>query len=96
MIVNVPKNLRRREFMRQVLGAVSCLPMAGFGLSMANAQQTHAPSSAAPGPLSKEDDQFLDELEKATFQYFWEQANPKTGLVKDRCNVRANIAPVLD
>lgn len=95
MIVNVPKNLRRREFMRQVLGAVSCLPMAGFGLSMANAQQTHAPSSAAPGPLSKEDDQFLDELEKATFQYFWEQANPKTGLVKDRCNVRANDTGVV-
>lgn len=89
MIVNVPKNLRRREFLRQVLGVAGCLPLAGFGLSMANAQ-THAPSSAEPGPLSKEDDQFLDDLEKATFQYFWDQANPKTGLVKDRCNVRSN------
>jgi hypothetical protein len=39
--------------------------------------------------LTPEDDQFLEELEKANFLYFWEQANPQTGLVKDRCNVRA-------
>jgi hypothetical protein len=37
--------------------------------------------------LSPEDHQFLNDLEKANFQYFWEQADPKTGLVKDRCNV---------
>jgi hypothetical protein len=95
MIVNALKNLRRREFMRQVLGAAGCLPLAGSGLFMASAQQIHAPSSTEPGPLSKEDDQFLDDLEKATFQYFWDQANPKTGLVKDRCNVRANDTGVV-
>jgi hypothetical protein len=39
------------------------------------------------GLLSPEDDQFLNDLEKANFQYFWEQASSKTGLVKDRCNV---------
>jgi hypothetical protein len=38
--------------------------------------------------LSKEDDQFLDELEKANFQFFWDQGDPGTGLIKDRCNVR--------
>jgi hypothetical protein len=36
------------------------------------------------------DDQFLEDLERANFQFFWEQASAKTGLVKDRCNVRAN------
>jgi hypothetical protein len=39
--------------------------------------------------LSKEDDAFLDELQRANFQFFWEQADTQTGLVKDRCNVRA-------
>ena len=38
--------------------------------------------------LSAEDEQFLDELQRANFQFFWEQASPKTGMVKDRCNVR--------
>lgn len=39
--------------------------------------------------LSTEDDSFLDEIERATFLYFWEQSDPQTGLVKDRCNVRS-------
>ena len=38
--------------------------------------------------LSEEDVAFLDELEQASFLYFWEQADPQTGLVKDRANVR--------
>jgi hypothetical protein len=39
--------------------------------------------------LAPEDDRFLEELEKANFLFFWEQADPKTGLVKDRCNARS-------
>ena len=41
-----------------------------------------------PSTLTPEDDQFLNELEHANFLFFWEQANPETGLIKDRCNVR--------
>src|SRR5579872_6500929 len=45
--------------------------------------------AADPAPsLSSEDEQFLEELQKAEFLYFWEQSDPKTGLVKDRANVR--------
>src|SRR5664279_1585896 len=41
--------------------------------------------------LSPEDDRFLDELEKASFLFFWEQAEPDSGLVRDRCNVRRQV-----
>src|SRR5688572_29336639 len=34
--------------------------------------------------FSRADDQFLDKLERDAFLFFWEQADPKTGLVKDR------------
>jgi hypothetical protein len=44
------------------------------------------PSAALPPA----DDAFLEELERANFQFFWEQADTTTGLVKDRCNVRAS------
>lgn len=47
-----------------------------------------ATPEVSPQPLSPEDDSFLEELEKANFQFFWEQADSETGLVKDRCNVR--------
>jgi hypothetical protein len=39
-------------------------------------------------PFSPEDDQLLDDIERAGCCYFWEQTNPATGLVKDRCNAR--------
>ncbi len=42
-----------------------------------------------PSSLSDSDEAFLDELEKATFLYFWEHASPETGIVRDRFNVRA-------
>jgi hypothetical protein len=45
--------------------------------------------------LTPSDDAFLEELERANFLYFWEQTNPDTGLVKDRCNVRASDNRVL-
>src|SRR3954468_13302862 len=85
-----PNGLQRREFIRQVLGAAGCIPAAQLAFSQAGTEKAAAAQSAPANPLSVEDDLFLDELEKTTFQYFWDQANPKTGLVKDRCNVQGN------
>jgi len=54
------------------------------GIQEQSAAQTPA---AAPSSPSPDDDQFLDELERRNFQFFWEQASPQTGLIKDRCNI---------
>ncbi len=51
--------------------------------------------ASVPAPLSPEDDAFLDELEKANSLFFWEQAHPDTGLVKDRCNTRATDTSIV-
>ncbi len=75
MIVRLAEAFRCTR--RQLLGgaaASACLAVLG--------------ASGAP-TLAPADDAFLEELEKANFQFFWEQADPTTGLVKDRCNVRA-------
>jgi len=45
------------------------------------------PRQQAPAPapkISADDDQFLEEFGRASFQFFWEGAHPQTGLVKDR------------
>ncbi len=96
MIENVFKSLRRREFMRQVLGAAGCIPLAGscFCHGRHGAATCYSATSAQPGSLSKEDDNSWMTW-KNYVQYFWEQANPKTGLVKDRCNVRATDTGVV-
>jgi hypothetical protein len=36
------------------------------------------------GALSGGDEQLLDQIQRAGFQYFWEQSDPETGLTKDR------------
>src|SRR6476659_3251767 len=77
-------NLRsRREVLRQILGA-SLLPLLPKpALCALQAQKAIAPTSAEP-VLSPEDDQFLNDVEAASFLFFWEQGNSKTGMVKDR------------
>ena len=39
---------------------------------------------AASPKLTSEDQQFLEDLEHRSFQYFWEEGDPDTGLVPDR------------
>src|SRR5260370_35469644 len=46
-------------------------------------------------PFSPDDEAFLEDLEKANFLYFWEKANPETGMVRDRANVRNPDSSVL-
>lgn len=41
-------------------------------------------AAAASRRLSKEEDRFLEDLSHRSFQFFWEQADPGTGLVRDR------------
>jgi hypothetical protein len=78
------------------------LQMAGVGLwglfdhpkmfSLVATEERSTASTASPtqSSLSPADDQFLDELEKTNFRFFWEQASPQTGLIRDRCSVRTN------
>jgi hypothetical protein len=52
-------------------------------------QETQAPPSGqgtGVSPFFQVDEAFLEELENAHFLFFWEQANPDTGIVRDRCN----------
>ncbi len=67
--------------------------MLGFGIAVPFARGeilTCRANPPEPTFLSPEDDQFLDELERANCLFFVEQANPLTGLVRDRCDVRGN------
>ncbi|HXB99911.1 MAG TPA: glucoamylase family protein [Terriglobales bacterium] len=79
------KMLSRRRILRQVLGTALCLP---FPKILGALEMEPPVGNAAEGQvLSAEDDQFLSQVEKANFLFFWEQGNSKTGMVKDRCNV---------
>lgn len=70
--------------------AASALPFRSFDLlAKLPLRNGSLPSLAPTKTLPEEDDLLLEEVEHATFLYFWEQASPQTGLVRDRCNARA-------
>src|SRR5579863_1338881 len=85
----------RRDLVRQILAIISGLPFAGWALPEPGWARGVVAAKNGTGSISPEDDQLLNELEKSNFQYFWEQVNPKTGLVKDRCNVRMNDSGIV-
>ena len=88
----------RRRLLRQIASLSLGLPLSQSGVLPLLAQsaphaktpQPHERPAPPPVPssLSPQDDQFLNDLEHGCFLFFWEQANPPTGLTKDRCNVR--------
>jgi hypothetical protein len=83
---NGTPELLRRGFLQRMIGGAAMARLLNGLPARAAADNVAGPSSAFA--LSPEDDQFLDEVEKATFLFFWEQTDPKTGLTKDRAKVR--------
>ena len=86
------QGMSRRALLKQAAWPLLCAPWLGLGNKFALPSQSIPAKHPAPPPVhsyfSASDDAFLEELERANFRYFWEQANPDTGLVRDRCNVR--------
>ncbi|HLI83712.1 MAG TPA: glucoamylase family protein [Bryobacteraceae bacterium] len=86
-----PKEIvRRRTFLRNLLKAAAGLPCLRAGAQQIGSSPVLPHFSSVPPAVSSQDSAFLDDLEKQSFLFFAEQAHPKTGLVKDRCNARAN------
>jgi hypothetical protein len=82
--------LSRRALLKRMLGAAAGLPLVGcarYLTAATNEQSLCGLGLPSPTQLSASDDAFLEDLEKANFLYFLEQASPETGLVKDRCKV---------
>lgn len=77
--------LTRRELLERGAFAAAAWPIARLAWSV----PPLAESATASYPLntfalSANDDRLLDEISQAAFQFFWEETNPHTGLIKDR------------
>ena len=79
-------NPTRRQFLRVALTGAAVLPLTGKTL----ASSVLARSQYAPA-LS--DDQLLEEIERAAFEFFWNETNPVTGLVMDKANADGGGSP---
>ncbi|MBZ5701655.1 MAG: hypothetical protein LAN84_07385 [Acidobacteriia bacterium] len=81
----MPSELNRRELLAKlgkaaVIGPALGGALWGWGCGGGGSSSTAPSGDGYPGT----DDQLLEEIEKAAFLFFWEQADPNTGMVKDR------------
>ncbi|HKP72481.1 MAG TPA: glucoamylase family protein [Pyrinomonadaceae bacterium] len=74
---------RSRRTVVSLLCAILILANA-FPASAAERRRATPASSKSPARLSVRDEAFLEDMSRRAFRYFWEQADPSTGLVRDR------------
>jgi hypothetical protein len=80
--------ITRRRFLTSAGRIGMALPLVGltgFGSCSGGGKGSGTPAALAA--YQGTDEQLLDEIEKSSFQFFWDQAHPQTGLIKDRANV---------
>ena len=79
-------HLTRREMLRA--SALGLLSLASLPLRASSPREVfHEPDRV---PYKGSDDALLDEIERAAFDFFWNEASSTTGQVKDRARVNGN------
>jgi hypothetical protein len=82
--------LSRRELLARLGKAALFSPVLTLAAMVACPGSGSKTNSTPPPPPPLSDDQFLDQIERAIFLYFWEQASATTGQVKDRALAAGN------
>ena len=80
--------LNRREALR--LGGIGLLAFPLMTLASCRKHRSLAYLEPNGAPYEGTDDQLLDEIERASFDFFWNEASPLTGQVKDRALANGN------
>jgi hypothetical protein len=81
----MPGSSQRHQFTRRQMLALSGKAVLAYPLlGMFSCDHIPRRTITPPAGLAGADEQLLDEMERAAFQFFWNEASPTTGLVKDR------------
>src|SRR5258705_7989339 len=81
------RDLTRRELLRIFQAGALTLPLASLPTC---SKRPKASGRNAPSPPPQTDDQLLDEIQKASFDFFWTECGAATGQVKDRALATGN------
>ena len=73
--------MNRREWLRWCGQGMAVAPFAALLSCGKNPAVAPTPG---PAPYQGTDEQLLDEIQRGSFQFFWNETNPATGQVKDR------------
>jgi hypothetical protein len=78
----------RRELLRWCGSGLLISPLIGLAGCQSGTQRAATRTAAASARYAGTDDQLLDDIQRASFAFFWDEAPAATGQVKDRA--RAN------
>jgi hypothetical protein len=81
------RDLTRRELLRIFQAGALTVPLAWL--------LTCSTSCKRPRPSTPTDDQLLDEIQRASFDFFWNEAGTNTGQVKDRALASGNDSRIV-
>jgi len=76
-------NPTRRQFLRVALTGAAVLPIAGKALA----------STALPLESALSDEHLLEQIERAGFDFFWNESHPATGLIMDKADADGHGSP---
>lgn len=82
--MSLQASLTRRELLQLFKTSALAAPLAW--LAACSSERTSRSAPASP----ESDEQVLDEIERCAFQFFWNEAGPATGQVKDRALANGN------
>ena len=81
-----PGTISRRQFLRSTAKALATVPLLAIPLL----ESCRKPETVPQGvpPFTGSDADLIEDLSHRAFQFFWDQAHPSTGLIKDRTHAR--------
>jgi hypothetical protein len=79
--------MKRRELLQWCGKALAVAP---FASAVGLAQEPASKAGPKGIPYPGTDEQLLDEIQRGSFQFFWNETNPETGQVKDRALLNGN------
>src|SRR4051812_26112367 len=77
----------RRQWLANATKAALAYPVFNMSLGMISCGSGGSKTTPVPPPNSGytgTDDQLMDEIERAAFDFFWTEASPATGQIRDR------------
>lgn len=89
MVERSQKKLSRRDLLRYSGRAAMAWPAMNVASALVSCGGGPS-SSPPPSPPPVSDDEFLDQVQRAAYLFFWEQASASTGQVKDRALAGGN------
>jgi len=75
------RSIDRRKILQWFGQGMAVAPFTGL---LACGKNTPGAQNPRGAPFQGTDEQLLDEMQRASFQFFWNETNPNTGQVKDR------------